>query len=109
MGRAASARRWARATSSAGTDPAMRASSVLFRQRRRVIVHGAQIGAHVGALLRLGETGERHLCATPESLRLADHVVGVFARPPAALGPPGRRIAAASPGPLLAAHGVAPA
>src|SRR5258708_19685316 len=86
MGRAASARRWARATSSAETDPAMRVSSVLFRQRWRVIVHGAQIGDHVGALLRLGETGERHLGATHESLRLEDHVVDVFVVPPAALG-----------------------
>src|SRR5580693_10377544 len=106
MGRAASARRWARATSSAGTDPAMPVSSVLFRQRRRVVVHGAQIGDHVGAILRLGKTGERHLGAAHESLRLEDHVVDVFVGPLAALGLQGRRIAEAYVARLLAADDV---
>src|SRR4029077_3059696 len=106
MGRAASARRWARATSSAGTDPAMRASCVLFRQRGRGVVYCAQIGDHVGAILRLGKAGERHLGAARESLWLEDHVVDVFVGPVAALALQGRRIAEAFVARLLAADDV---
>src|SRR5215510_4486641 len=86
MGRAASARRWARATSSAATAPTMAMSCLLFRQRWRVVAHGAQVGDDVGAILFLGEARERHLGPAHECLRLVDHVVDVFVGPLAALG-----------------------
>jgi len=56
-----------------------------YRKRYGRVGHGAQIGNHVGALLHLGKTGERHLGATHEGLRLEDHVIDVFIGPVAAL------------------------
>ena len=71
-----------------------------------VVGHRAQVGDHVGALLRLGKAGERHLGAAHEGLRLEDHVVDVFVGPIAALGLQRRRIAEALVARLLAADDV---
>src|SRR5947209_11351077 len=77
-----------------------------LRQRRWVVVHRAQIGDQVGAILLLGQAGERHLGAAHEGLRLCDHVVDVFVGPVAALGLQRRGVAEALMARLLAADDV---